>query len=86
MLPTFHIKIYEILWLETTSELLHFRTARGDNKGTALSFVSLKEMKLLEVVEKELSGSSEGGETLFKPYQFRMEEIEGFRYRAKVSS
>lgn len=59
------------------------RTARGDNKGTALSFVSLKEMKLLEEVEKELSGSSEGGETLFKPYQFRMEEIEGFRYRAK---
>ena len=61
-----------------------FRTARGDNKGTALSFVSVKEMRLLEEVEKELSGSSEGGESLFKPYQFRMEEIEGFRYRAKV--
>ena len=41
-------------------------------------------MKLLEQVEKELSESSETGETMFKPYQFRMEEIEGFRYRAKV--
>ena len=26
------------------------------------------------------------GESLFKPYNFRMEEIEGFRYRAKVIS
>ena len=62
------------------------RTARGDNKGTALSFVSVKEMKLLEEVEKELAGSAEGGDTVFKPYQFRMEEIEGFKYRAKVNS
>ena len=64
--------------------LIYFRTARGDNKGTALSFIAVKEMKLLEQVEKELSESSETGETMFKPYQFRMEEIEGFRYRAKV--
>ena len=60
------------------------RTARGDNKGTALSFVSVKEMTLLEEVERELAGSAEGGDTVFKPYQFRMEEIEGFKYRAKV--
>jgi superfamily II DNA/RNA helicase len=35
-----------------------YRTARGDNKGTALSFVSVKEMPLLETVEKELSGTA----------------------------
>ena len=63
---------------------IYYRTARGDNKGTALSFIAVKEMKLLEQVEKEFSESSETGETMFKPYQFRMEEIEGFRYRAKV--
>ena len=65
--------------------LIVSRTARGDNKGTALSFVSVKEMSLLEEVERELAGSAEGGDTIFKPYQFRMEEIEGFKYRAKVS-
>ncbi|XP_060589493.1 probable ATP-dependent RNA helicase DDX56 [Ruditapes philippinarum] len=59
------------------------RTARGDNKGTALSFVSVKEMPLLETVEKELSGTAEHEGTVFKPYQFKMEEIEGFKYRAK---
>ncbi|KAL3864231.1 hypothetical protein ACJMK2_005935 [Sinanodonta woodiana] len=59
------------------------RTARGDNKGTALSFVSVKENELLEQVEKELAGSQEDKDSVFKPYQFKMEEIEGFRYRAK---
>jgi len=36
---------------------VYFRTARGDNKGTALSFVSVKEMSMLEQVETELKGS-----------------------------
>ena len=34
-----------------------FRTARGDNQGTALSFVSVQEMKLLKAVEEALSGT-----------------------------
>ncbi|KAL5021816.1 hypothetical protein ScPMuIL_000971 [Solemya velum] len=59
------------------------RTARGDNQGTALSFVSVKEMPLLKQVEDKLSEASGETDSVFKPYQFRMEEIEGFRYRAK---
>ncbi|KAH3855741.1 probable ATP-dependent RNA helicase DDX56 [Dreissena polymorpha] len=59
------------------------RTARGDNKGTALSFISLKEMPLLERVEAELAGKDGQDTAVFKPYQFKMDEIEGFRYRAK---
>ncbi|XP_060081741.1 probable ATP-dependent RNA helicase DDX56 [Ylistrum balloti] len=70
---------------ETVNAYIHRvgRTARGDNQGTALSFVSLKEMPLLEAVESSLSETSENGETVFKPYNFKMEEVEGFRYRAK---
>jgi len=59
------------------------RTARGDQQGTALSFVSMAEMARLEQVEETLADSHPEGESLFKPYSFRMEEIEGFRYRAK---
>lgn len=58
------------------------RTARGGNHGTALSFVSMKEMECLQQVEKSLSESHPEGETLFKPYNFKMDEIEGFRYRS----
>ncbi|PSN37192.1 putative ATP-dependent RNA helicase DDX56 [Blattella germanica] len=47
------------------------RTARGTNQGTALSFVSIKERPLMEAVENHL------------PYQFKLEEVEGFRYRAR---
>ncbi|KAM7292467.1 putative ATP-dependent RNA helicase DDX56 [Ixodes scapularis] len=53
------------------------RTARGDNRGTALNLVKNREAKLLEAVQKELP------EAVFRPYQFKMEEIEGFRYRSK---
>ncbi|XP_074641744.1 putative ATP-dependent RNA helicase DDX56 isoform X2 [Tubulanus polymorphus] len=57
------------------------RTARGDCKGTALSFVSLDEMPRLEEIENTLSDSTRT--SLFKPYNFKMDELEGFRYRAK---
>ncbi|ESP00430.1 hypothetical protein LOTGIDRAFT_173162 [Lottia gigantea] len=57
------------------------RTARGTKKGTALSFVNVKEMKLLEDVEKDLA-EQPGGNKL-EPFQFNMAEIEGFRYRSK---
>ncbi|CAL8135827.1 unnamed protein product [Orchesella dallaii] len=58
------------------------RTARGNNKGAALSFASMKESELLQEVEKTLEELS--GETLtLKPFNFKMEEVEGFRYRAK---
>ncbi|XP_076677356.1 putative ATP-dependent RNA helicase DDX56 isoform X2 [Andrena cerasifolii] len=58
------------------------RTARGKNQGTALSFVSIKERLLLEAVEDQLKHCY-NRESLFKTYQFKLEEVEGFRYRAK---
>ncbi|XP_075223161.1 putative ATP-dependent RNA helicase DDX56 [Lycorma delicatula] len=58
------------------------RTARGTNKGTALSFVSVKEVKIKDEVENQLK-SSLSENNLFKKYNFKMELVEGFRYRAK---
>ncbi|XP_034940579.1 probable ATP-dependent RNA helicase DDX56 [Chelonus insularis] len=58
------------------------RTARGKNQGTALSFVSVRERPLLDEVENQLKDSY-GREHLFKTYQFKLEEVEGFRYRAR---
>lgn len=59
------------------------RTARGSNEGTALSLVSDAEQNLLAEVEAALADTHVEGETIFKPYNFKMEEIEGFRTRAK---
>ncbi|XP_043485007.1 probable ATP-dependent RNA helicase DDX56 [Leptopilina heterotoma] len=58
------------------------RTARGKNQGSALSFISIRERELMENVDKELK-QEYGRETLFKTYQFKLDEVEGFRYRAK---
>ncbi|CAL7937587.1 unnamed protein product [Xylocopa violacea] len=58
------------------------RTARGKNQGTALSFVSIKERPRLEEIEAELKHCYNRS-ALFKTYQFKLEEVEGFRYRAK---
>merc|ERR1712098_285599 len=60
------------------------RTARGVQQGTALSLISGQETQLLEELESHLTqvcGDQEGGH--LKPYQFKMEELDGFRYRAK---
>ncbi len=66
------------------------RTARGTSQGTALSFVDPKEQTTLVVVEQELresfnykSKNVNDAIVLFKPFAFRMDEIEGFRYRAR---
>ncbi|KAF7995772.1 hypothetical protein HCN44_006879 [Aphidius gifuensis] len=58
------------------------RTARGKNQGTALSFIAIRERPLMEKVEEELK-KCYGRSNLFKTYQFKLEEVEGFRYRAK---
>ena len=61
------------------------RTARGNNKGTALSLISAKELDQLNSVEERLKtqfGLSEE-ENVFRPYRFRMSELDGFRYRAR---
>ncbi|XP_034565413.1 probable ATP-dependent RNA helicase DDX56 [Notolabrus celidotus] len=57
------------------------RTARADNLGTALSFIAHTELGLLSEVEEALTG--ENSESVLKPYEFKMEEIEGFRYRCR---
>ena len=60
-----------------------FRTTRGDSQGTALSLISAQELPLLQQAETALSGDTD--DPVIKPYRFKMEEIEGFRYRAKVT-
>ncbi|VEN38034.1 unnamed protein product [Callosobruchus maculatus] len=58
------------------------RTARGNNQGSVLSFVSLKEKVLLDKVEKKIR-QGENDESVFKTYHFKLDEVEAFRYRAK---
>nr|VZI39476.1 unnamed protein product [Spirometra erinaceieuropaei] len=67
------------------------RTARADQMGTALSFVSsAEEPRLVEVAAlltrglPAASGASDKStvDAVFKPYQFRLSEVDGFRYRA----
>merc|ERR1712029_983858 len=66
------------------------RTARGNNKGTALSLVAGKEKERAEAVDAALSAAptaetpadQTAAPSVFKPYKFRMEELDGFRYRA----
>ncbi|XP_063067713.1 probable ATP-dependent RNA helicase DDX56 [Engraulis encrasicolus] len=57
------------------------RTARADNPGTALTFVSHTELPLLADVESTLTEAET--DCALKPYGFKMEEIEGFRYRCR---
>ncbi|XP_007954602.2 probable ATP-dependent RNA helicase DDX56 [Orycteropus afer afer] len=57
------------------------RTARANNPGVVLTFVLPTEQAHLGEIEELLSG--EHGAPVLLPYQFRMEEIEGFRYRCR---
>ncbi|XP_034832291.1 probable ATP-dependent RNA helicase DDX56 [Maniola hyperantus] len=58
------------------------RTARGNNQGSVLSFVSIREKPLMEAVEEHLSKGFKGQKVLQK-YEFALEEVEGFRYRSR---
>eukprot|EP00090_Calanus_glacialis_P042030 TRINITY_DN7467_c0_g1_i1.p1 TRINITY_DN7467_c0_g1~~TRINITY_DN7467_c0_g1_i1.p1 ORF type:complete len:558 (+),score=190.46 TRINITY_DN7467_c0_g1_i1:38-1711(+) len=58
------------------------RTARGVQNGTALSLINSSETELLSEVESHLTEVC-GGENHLKPYQFKMDELDGFRYRAR---
>nr|XP_057912377.1 probable ATP-dependent RNA helicase DDX56 isoform X2 [Doryrhamphus excisus] len=60
------------------------RTARAEKSGTALSFICHSELTLLKEVEEMLTGDN--AESALTPYQFKMEAIEGFRYRCRVSA
>ncbi|XP_064897139.1 probable ATP-dependent RNA helicase DDX56 [Columba livia] len=57
------------------------RTARADNPGTALTFALPEEEEGMARIEDALAG--ENGESMLQPYKFRMEEIEGLRYRCR---
>lgn len=60
------------------------RTARANNPGTVLTFILPAEQSLLSKIEEFLGGfSGEDRVPILLPYQFRMEEIEGFRYRCR---
>ncbi|XP_026327755.1 probable ATP-dependent RNA helicase DDX56 [Hyposmocoma kahamanoa] len=58
------------------------RTARGNNQGSVLSFVSIREKPLMDTVEEHLSKGFKGQKVLQK-YEFALEEVEGFRYRSR---
>uniref|UniRef100_A0A0K2TD92 RNA helicase n=1 Tax=Lepeophtheirus salmonis TaxID=72036 RepID=A0A0K2TD92_LEPSM len=59
------------------------RTARGNNTGTALSMIAVKEMLRLEEIEEELKEKMYTESSVFRPYQFKLEELNGFRYRTR---
>jgi ATP-dependent RNA helicase DDX56/DBP9 len=58
------------------------RTARGNNQGSVLSFVSIREKPLLDEVENYLKNGQEDI-SIFKAYKFKLDEVEAFKYRAK---
>jgi len=60
------------------------RTARGFNKGTALSFVTDKERPVFELIRTEIERQMGGQQqAVFQPYEIRMNEFEGFQLRAR---
>lgn len=59
------------------------RTARGNNTGNVLSFVSIAEHDLMNLVEEHLLASYPSEEIIMKKHQFKLEEVEPFRYRAQ---
>ncbi|XP_077291896.1 putative ATP-dependent RNA helicase DDX56 isoform X2 [Arctopsyche grandis] len=58
------------------------RTARGNDQGQVLSFVSMRENPLLDEVEESLS-KGYNMENVLKTYEFCLEQVEGFRYRSR---
>ncbi|KAL4120834.1 hypothetical protein QTP88_013452 [Uroleucon formosanum] len=59
------------------------RTARGKNKGTAISFLNIREQNLLKDVEDYIKKGISEQNDIFQDFNFKLEEVEGFRYRAK---
>lgn len=59
------------------------RTARGNNSGNVLSFVSIEELNLMNLVEEHLLASYPSEEAIMKKHMFKLEEVEPFRYRAQ---
>ncbi|KAL7032051.1 hypothetical protein ACKWTF_007204 [Chironomus riparius] len=59
------------------------RTARGNNEGNVLSFVSCKEQNMMEAVEEHLAASyTNGNSQIIRRHEFKLEDVEPFKYRA----
>ncbi|XP_065156596.1 LOW QUALITY PROTEIN: probable ATP-dependent RNA helicase DDX56 [Atheta coriaria] len=58
------------------------RTARGKNQGSVLSFVNLLEKEYLDKVDEHLQ-KIHSESSVFKTYQFKLDEVEAFKYRAQ---
>ena len=56
------------------------RTARGNQQGTALSFVTPRDQMKFARVKEALSS---GDEAPIRAYEFRMEELDGIAYRCR---
>lgn len=67
---------------DTVTSYIHRvgRTGRGarDTGGTALSFVRIADKKRFQKIQSSLGTGAD-----FKPYQFRMEELDSFKYRTR---
>ncbi|XP_066946092.1 probable ATP-dependent RNA helicase DDX56 isoform X1 [Macrobrachium rosenbergii] len=59
------------------------RTARGENQGTALSLVSVREMPIFQTVEAKLQALMPEDEKVFKDFKFDLAQLDGFRYRVR---
>lgn len=59
------------------------RTARGTHKGVVLSFINIREQCLKEEVEEYLKEGLGRDAEIFQKYKFSLQEVEGFRYRAR---
>ncbi|KAF1768010.1 hypothetical protein GCK72_007971 [Caenorhabditis remanei] len=68
---------------ETTDAYIHRvgRTARGFNKGTALSFCTPQERPHLETIQDEINAQM--GRKVLQPYEFRIKELDTFLLRTR---
>ncbi|CCD62828.1 RNA helicase [Caenorhabditis elegans] len=68
---------------ETTDAYIHRvgRTARGFNKGTALSFCIPSERAHLEQIQEEIN--QQMGRKVLQPYEFRIKELDTFLLRTR---
>ncbi|CAI5441478.1 unnamed protein product [Caenorhabditis angaria] len=68
---------------ETTDGYIHRvgRTARGFNKGTALSFCTPPELPFLEKIQEEVNDQM--GRKVLQPYEFRIKELDTFLLRTR---
>ena len=61
------------------------RTGRGGEHGSAITFVSLSEVRKIEAIQQDLKEYGENGSSLvFKPFgKLAIEDVEALRYRAE---